>query len=917
MSKILRRDQFLKKNTTNEAITNDIPWGDSLIGRLINSIARKAGIAIKAKKIDKVISGLRTEFDRLIEEGKADIDQSRIVKLKLWTFFSTLKKQVEDEEEVSTILNTAKRLREEVDSISELEDKDNILEAIDSFIEFLEELEDSEDEEEEGEGDGEGDGEGEGEGEGEDDEKNKVKVNSLIKKNLESLKSLLSQYKTNGGNSSREVSVNKETPRTVVKYVTKEGDTVAKIVVSDKNILKWDSAKIWAENIKPKTGKKGTPVDGPLKKQLDNFNKNPKGNKDNMTLAKDLTLILGYYKEEKGKPVEVNERFFLSEADGNTKFGVGGGEDRGNIKSGETHLEQAFSKLKSALDVLISSKEKLIGIDSVFIDNIIKSTSEPKNRETTYKLYREIKRYLDGDKKSTMPVRDALYKESIEILSDNNKIVVVAEKIARFVTRSLQFEGENLYAGLGDLGRPLEEFNKTMKEIMGSIGSNPVKKKEKPEEKEKEKETATPESFIFRYGSFVNSLLEKNNNSEEIQTKFEEFFTTEIQDKISFTDEEIEELKKTKERPGGKILIQNAADPIMSIIRLFSRAYRLHTPGAIPSGRTDGRVSVSVFNEYENMGSGSSGSPSQPGGGPYRNIKIFDKWKEGVDSILADTKYKPIFSDNTTLSFQHTEGGKVKAGDTVKAPGKMLLRFINKLNDDNTMYSGGSGSYGGDKGSAMYKFYEEYFGLAPKTEKPGSPLAEELGENDPAASGIKQVKTKWVKLSDSGLRGEDIFEIIKRDGEESKGLSFRFKVIDKDNKEVTYYACVHEFIADKKMGNMFFSRIGYAFDMAKVLLPDGNKTPTSTVNYGRIVGKLKVNDKCNINYISLEDAGNQNNPAKNIDYPVKSIEVLMSDGENPDENKPYKDFKPVLRGKFEPLNSKLPNALIILKNSRL
>jgi hypothetical protein len=130
MSKILRRDQFLKKNITNEAITNDIPWGDSLIGRLINSIARKAGIAIKAKRIDSVISGLRTEFDRLLEEGTADIDQSRIVKLQLWTFFSTLKKQVDDEEDVSIILNTAKRLRDEVDSISELEDKDNILEAI-------------------------------------------------------------------------------------------------------------------------------------------------------------------------------------------------------------------------------------------------------------------------------------------------------------------------------------------------------------------------------------------------------------------------------------------------------------------------------------------------------------------------------------------------------------------------------------------------------------------------------------------------------------------------------------------------------------------------------------------------------------------------------------------------------------------
>ena len=250
MSKILRRDQFLKKNTTNEAITNDIPWGDSLIGRLINSIARKAGIAIKAKKIDSVISGLRTEFDRLLEEGKADIDNSRIVKLQLWTFFSTLKKQVDDEEEVSTILNTAKKLRDEVDSISELEDKDNILEAIDSFIEFLEGLEDSEgDDEEEGEEEGEEGGEEEGEGGEEGDGKDKVKLYPLMIKNLKSLGSLLSQYKTNGGNSGRGVSVNTAAIEKIV-YITKANDTVAKIVASPENKLKWDSAKIWAENTK-------------------------------------------------------------------------------------------------------------------------------------------------------------------------------------------------------------------------------------------------------------------------------------------------------------------------------------------------------------------------------------------------------------------------------------------------------------------------------------------------------------------------------------------------------------------------------------------------------------------------------------------------------------------------------------------
>lgn len=891
MSKILRRDQFLKKNTTNEAITNDIPWGDSLIGRLINSIARKAGIAIKAKRIDSVISGLRTEFDRLLEEGKADIDSSRIVKLQLWTFFSTLKKQVDDEEDVSTILNTAKKLRDEVDSMSELEDKDNILEAIDSFIKFLEELEDSE---EEGEGEGDGEGEDGEEGDGKDE----VKTYPLMIKNLKSLGSLLSQYKT-VGKTGREVSVDKETPRTVVKivYTTKANDTVAKIAAHPENKLKWDSAKIWAKNPEP------------LKNQQESFTKDPKiapkGNKDNMSLKAGLKISLGSYKEEKGKLVEVNERLFLSEA----TIGVGGGEDRGNIKSGESHLEQAFSKLKKDIDVLISSKEKGIGVDSVFIDNIAKSALDSKNKETIYKLYREIKRYLDGDKKLTIQERDALYKESIEILSDDKKIVVVAEKIARFCKRSFQFEGENLYGGMGDLGRPLEEFNKTMKEVMGSISTNPVKKKENPEEKEEEKKLE-PEnaSFIFKYGSFVNSLLEKNNNPEEIQTKFEEFFTAEIQEKISFTEEEIEELKKTKERPGGKLLIQNASDPVMSIIRLFNRAYRLHTPGAIPSGRTEGKVSVSVYNEYEYMGSGQGGSPTSPGGGPYRNIKIFDKWKAGVDSILADTKYRPIFSENTTLSFQSTETGK---GDTVSKPGKMLLRFINKLNDDNTMYSGG----GNEKGS-MYKFYEEYFGLSPITEKPGSQGAKDQSENEIVAGAITSVKTKWVKLSDSGLKGDDLFEIIKRDGEESKGLSFRFKVTNKDNKEVTYYACIDEFITDKKMGNMFFSQTGYAFDTAKVKLPETNVTPLN-VNYGRIVGKFKVGADCNINYISLDNAGNTGNPASKIEYPVKSIEVLMSDNENPDENKPYKDFTKRLSGKFEPLNSKLPNAGIILKNSRL
>jgi len=917
MSRILHRDQFLKKNTINEAIVaSDIPWGDSLVGRLINSIARKARIAYNTKKIDKLIDGLRIQFNALVDAGKIEIDKSKLIKLQLWTIFSTLKKQVADGEDVSIILTTANNLRDAVNSISELEDKDNILEAIDSFIKFLEGLKGTEEDE-----DVEDEDEDKDEEEVEDEDKNKVKVNSLIIKNLKSLGSLLSQYKTNGGTSGRGVSANKETPRTVVKYFTKSGDTVAKIVASDENKLKWDSAKIWAENIKPKRSKKGTLVDGSLKDQEDNFNKNPKnapkGIKDNMPLKVGSEIKLGYYKEENGKLVEVNERFFLSE----TKFGVGGSEKRGEIKSGESHLEQAFSKLKSALDTLISSEDKTIGIDSVFIDNISKSTSDPKNKETIYKLYLEIKRYLDGDKKLTLQNREPLYKkESIEILSDNKKIVVVAEKIARFCKRSFQFEGENLYGGLGDLGGPLEEFNKTMKEIMGSISSNPVKKKEKPEEKENPEEKKPEEkpeekesekqnnSFIFRYGSFVNSLLERNSNSDEIQTKFDEFFTAEIQEKISFTEEEVGELKKTKERPDGKFLIMDAADPIMSIVQIFNRAFRLHTPGSIPSGRSGGKVSVSVFNEYENMGSGSNGSADSPGGGPYRNIKIFDKWKAGVDSILADTKYRPLFSEDTILSFRSKKEG---AGDGISKPGKMLLRFINKLNDDNTMY-GGAGYSSGEKGGAMYKFYEEYFGLKPEWE-PDPAAKKDIDVNADTVNGITKVKTKWVKLGSSGL-GTDLFDIIKRGGEDHKGLSFKFTVKNDSpqvNKNITYYACIDDILSNQSpvRGEMFFSQQGYAFDLSKVEFPTPNGSPTSTVNYGLISGPLKVGSACDIKYIDLKDATNVGNVNKTlpIKYVVIDIEVLMTD-----DNKPYKWLNRKL-SKFNNLNNNVVAARRILK----
>ena len=57
----LKRTKFSKLNTiiNEEAggpFTNDIPWGDSLVGRLINSFRRKAGIGYNLTKVKSLLN---------------------------------------------------------------------------------------------------------------------------------------------------------------------------------------------------------------------------------------------------------------------------------------------------------------------------------------------------------------------------------------------------------------------------------------------------------------------------------------------------------------------------------------------------------------------------------------------------------------------------------------------------------------------------------------------------------------------------------------------------------------------------------------------------------------------------------------------------------------------------------------------
>jgi hypothetical protein len=139
------------------------------------------------------------------------------------------------------------------------------------------------------------------------------------------------------------------------------------------------------------------------------------------------------------------------------------------ITAEEDYLTQAFKNTQKSLKVLKDEKDKGIGITDEFIKNILDKKMDVDAKNSIKALYEEVYEHLYGKYSKTMADLGPLYKESVEVISDKNKRKVVAEKIARLAKRTLQFEGENMYASLGEFGADMRDFNTTLKEIMASF----------------------------------------------------------------------------------------------------------------------------------------------------------------------------------------------------------------------------------------------------------------------------------------------------------------------------------------------------------------------------------------------------------------------------------------------------------------
>jgi len=149
------------------------------------------------------------------------------------------------------------------------------------------------------------------------------------------------------------------------------------------------------------------------------------------------------------------------------------------VTKGEDYLTQAVSNIRKSLKSIVDEKDKGIGITEDFIQEILDKKMDSNTKAPVKELYAEVYDYLYGKKASTLGDFAPLYKESVEIISNKGKRQVVAEKMARFTKRSLQFEGEGFYGGMGEFGADLEDFNKTFKEIMSYFKSKSEVKESK------------------------------------------------------------------------------------------------------------------------------------------------------------------------------------------------------------------------------------------------------------------------------------------------------------------------------------------------------------------------------------------------------------------------------------------------------
>jgi hypothetical protein len=875
----LKLNHYTKYTKINEVFANDLPWGDTHIGRMINSFARKAKISFNKRRISGLSNRLKSIFDEMLEVGSVEItdDSISILFLQISSLLGELVKKVNDGDEVEELIRTTEDLKDHVNRYK-YDKKDDMIKALDEFLEYLRSLKS-----------GNVSNDDKSSDESKSNPKKFEEKYLVCKSFLQSVVSLHDAIKMNavkfkdkeyGQDISRQTHFDQakfdEIRKKYEKAQSKDKLAILRqLVQMCENGL--DAYKSKGDKVKKDQFEKYLKYYSGLligmerdqrSKGEETDSKSPEVKKPGESV-KQGTSIKTTVKQNSSNNFDID--FDLINEEANPSSGLA------NLEGGEAHAKNSWKKVINAYN------QSKIASFIPQIEELLNTTSKG-GKENLLKAKDNIinicKQCVLNISTVGKPIKfEDLIKEDVNIND-------VSKSISLFGRILLAYKDDiGLTGSYGKAGESMKIFINSFVKLQTILKSTDVPKKES----------------LHRYFDF-NIILEKNQYSEQIKEKFNEIFTEEVKAHFEISDSRKVEIEKSiKERPQGELVFTDA-DPIIEIVRLFNRAWRIHTPGVIPSGRTGGRVSNSVFREYEDLGSG-NGTPDSPGSGPYRNIELFDQWNEVVQDVLSDTKYRPIFSEYAVFRFVNEETGQ--EGDPIERGGKTLLKFVNELLSESKMYKKG----------AMNNFIEEYFKLSDKqVEKMGGQSFDpsDLTKNSEVVDSIKDTEVIYKKLDSVASLGNDLHKIFTGDKKsEFEGLSFKVK-LKVDDKSDTYY---FKYIStENNYPILVFSKVNFPYDLTQIKGRDINKANIPINIYLSSLpttGKFNNGSSIDLKFIEISsDVVKQDQVTNRKKFTVENVEILCTS----ESGEPFLDLNKFLP-KFKKFEKNINTAKSWLKSN--
>lgn len=705
-----------------EVFENDITWGGSLLGRLINSTIRKAAIGAKTLRVNPLLKKLKAELESLEGEYLNKEMEIEYLRATVYAIIEAIKKAAEAGEPLDVFLGDGSKdsglINQAIVRLNKVEDfpdKADLIKALENFRNDLNALKGTGVKEEITDEDIE-------EMEETPVETGSVKetfVKSTIKI-LESIINIVSKISSTSGQEQKVETTPEEKKFKVGGVYTftndkKEKKKVKLISFSHQVNVGPDTNYLTKDDIKKATLAKPELVYVEFL--------NPDGtemkNKPAMAVNVDQLSIEGGAESE---DVEVSSKVtaegFIFESFEDPKANVAYKNilkyyKSSNIKTYIKPLQEIVNGFKTKQE---ANKFEWSGI------------VWPTEADLESKIIQFGKQIAANLKTVGKPLSET------EIISESVQFNDATKSVSLFCRSILGLKNQK------DLISKIPNISEDINAVIDSydvLVENSEKLKQKSEEtkpKEAQKpegEKTTQEKHLMSYSNFRKIFEadepegedQKSDNKTEnkVLVAYKKNFSPDDEKKWILGKQEKLETSTRFKNANINIDTDKNADPIVKIADIFGDAYRLFSTPQIPSGRPNGRISQRTWREYKYLGKGTGDwTAERAPNGPFAVKAIYNKWEKGVMTIIQDQALRKIFA-NPNLSIN----GNAGAGQT-------LFKFINDMIQDEAL-----SDYDGARRNLLLK----YFNIEDAKIQPAKPT----------------VEGKTVSNDDKGEKGSTVF----------------------------------------------------------------------------------------------------------------------------------------------------------------